>query len=210
MPHISRTLIALFLGLFAAACASPRFAADVVRFHQWPDGAKGEGRSVAVMPANPALEGLEFAPVADIVGRRLAALGFAPPRQDGTADLLALVDFSVGRRAALQDEGRDSPVRVGIGVGSVGRHSGVSVGGIFGVGGSKKPDASFVRTLSVQLKDAASNAVLFEGRATSFGREDDILMVMPYLADAVFEGFPGRSGVTTRFERAMKAASPGY
>jgi hypothetical protein len=41
-----------------------------------------------------------------------------------------------------------------------------------------------------------TDRVLFEGRVQSTGREREIARVMPYMITAMFNNFPGESGVT--------------
>lgn len=193
-------IFSLFLiAVSLTACASQRFEADVVRFHTM--GPDIESRSISIVPARPGLEGLEFTRYANLIGERLRSFGFRPATQGEPAELLALVDYSVMPRALLNERG-DSPVSVGVGVGGVGSHVGVSVGTVFGVG-ERRQDKVFARTLSLQLKDISANEVIFEGRVMSEGEEGSLPVIMPNMVDALFADFPGPSGETTHFEQSL-------
>lgn len=194
-----------FLALMTA-CTSPKFEADVVRFHNLAPATGFEGQSITVIPSDPLQNGLEFASYADVIGRKLSTLGFQPASTQANADYVAVVDFYVQPRAALDDGGR-SPVSVGVGVGGVGRHVGVSVGTVFGVGNSK-PKEVYSRYLSIALKNQASAETIYEGRVTSDGRENSPSLILPIMVDALFADFPGPNGATTKFETTLTPDQP--
>lgn len=198
--------LSLLLITLMAACSSPRFEADVVRFHNLAPAANFQGQSVTVIPLDPVQNGLEFATYADVIGRKLATLGFQPAEFQGSADYVAVVDFTIQPVAAVDDRG-SSPVSVGVGVGGVGRHVGVSVGTVFGVG-DRKPKDIYSRYLSITLKNQASNEVVYEGRVSSNGKEGSPILILPIMTDALFADFPGPSGATTRFETELTPEQP--
>ncbi|MBW7837690.1 MAG: DUF4136 domain-containing protein [Sphingomonadales bacterium] len=199
MPmSVLRFLMLCCAPILLSACASS-LTADVTRFHQLT-GAAGE--TVQVRPADPARAASpEFNRYADLVGAKLAAYGYKPPVAGSPSDLVAEIDWSVSESGDLRS-GDDSPVSVGVGVGggSGGRHSGVGVGvGVstgFNVGGGS--GVSYIRRLSLILIRQSDGARLFEGRAVSRGENSDMLAVMPYLVDALFKDFPGKSGETIK------------
>jgi hypothetical protein len=54
----------------------------------------------------------------------------------------------------------------------------------------------YPRQLILNIEQAKDGAVVFEGKVKSYGTEDNLNEVMPYLVDAMFQNFPGESGVT--------------
>lgn len=175
---------ALVIGL--AGCAS-RFEAEVTRFHEIE---RAGGETATIVAADPQLEGLEFAAYAELVGRQLerhgyTAAGSAPP------DLRVIMGYGL---AEIGSE-RSGPV-VGLGVGHFGRHVGVSYSGLFNVGRERRHYYSY--RLDLVIEETASGRRIFEGSAITSGLGANMQAVMPYLAAALFQGFPGNSGETVR------------
>ena len=90
------------------------------------------------------------------------------------------------------------PVSIGLGGGSYGGgyRGGVGVGGgvSFGIGG--KTRELYVSELSVQLRRRSDNSTVWEGRAITESVGDQPVETAARLANALFKGFPGESGVT--------------
>lgn len=195
MP-IARIIAAALLATSLGACASSRFEADVVRFHR-SDVAKAS--TVSLRPADPNLaQTLEFQSYADILGRQLARHGFRPVT-DGTPNLIGEVSYTTVTRSALRD--KRSPVSVGVGVGGVGSHVGVSLGTAFGLGGNKNEGGTRIHTLALRLMTPGGETV-WEGRAEAeagMNQGGDLPSLFPKLADALLADFPGPSGKTTRY-----------
>lgn len=59
------------------------------------------------------------------------------------------------------------------------------------------------RRLNVTITRAADNKKIYDGTATSQGRTAEATVVAPYLIDALFQDFPGPSGVPRRVELKM-------
>ncbi len=90
------------------------------------------------------------------------------------------------------------PVTIGLGGGSYGRGGGIGGGFSFGIGG--KRHNIIVSDLGLQLKRRSDGSVMWEGHAVTEGiegSEDNApAAIAPRLAHALFQGFPGESGVT--------------
>lgn len=194
---LTRFLSAAFVASSLAACSSPRLEADVVRFHRNDVAAAG---TVTLRHADPQVtQSLEFQQYAAVIGERLARHGFRPAT-GGEADLIGEVGYVTSTRSTLR-EGSSSPVSVGVGVGGVGSHVGVSVGTSFGLGRKSEGSGIRVHTLSLRLMKPDGQTV-WEGRATAeTAREKggDFASLLPGLADALLSDFPGLSGQTTRY-----------
>lgn len=184
-------LLGLVILVLLGGCAS-KFKADVTRFHDLPPI---DGQTVQIVARNPALQDtLEFQKYADLVGARLAGEGFRPPQPDQPSAYIAAIDYGVGEgREALRD-GDGSSVGVGVGGGSRGGLN-VGVSTAFMLSGGDD-DAVYVRNLYMDLTRRSDNVRVFEGRAVSEGRNRDLGRIMPYLVDALFTDFPGKSGET--------------
>jgi len=50
----------------------------------------------------------------------------------------------------------------------------------------------------MDIRDRATNQSLFEGRAQARSTTDELGTLVPNLIEAMFTGFPGRSGETVR------------
>lgn len=187
----------LFILLVAGACThTPE--AQVTRFHTLESGTEppGRGRAVSIEPAGSIVMGPEFVSYADMLGSRLAMHGFQPAG-NGPADIIARLDYESELREGTRADGPQTSVGVGVGGGSR-RGMGFGVSGIFDVTGSEQDVYEY--TLSVTLDDAGTDNRLFEGRAVVAAGAGDISAVMPFLMDALFRDFPGRSGETVRVD----------
>lgn len=203
-----RALIAVGVAAFLLAGCASRFKADVARFYT-PTLPKAE--SFQVVPSDPAKVGsLEFAQYADLVRNKLIAQGYRPAAQGEVPTLDVRLDYvlSSGRE---QIRSTHSPSfgfyglapygfygyypRSRFGFGGHG-----SFGGYGAYGGSEVSSRTiYTRGLTLEITKAGKpEEKLFEGRAISDGADGRLTEVVPYLVQAMFEEFPGQSGVTKR------------
>ncbi len=197
--------------LSLGACATG-FSSDVTRFQQLPIP---QGQTFAVVPLTPELGGLEFQSYADLVGRQMAQEGYRPASDIATADLLVRVGYSI-------DTGRERVRSSGFGAdygfgyspfygrrGSFGgyggfRRSAFSYGfydpWAFGPGFNDVYSYTVYTTeLEMKIDDQrAAGRNVFDGRAEALSRTRRLDRVVPNLVEAMFTGFPGRSGETVR------------
>jgi len=187
----------LCLSLACAAltgCVAPTGPVEVTRFHAPDVSALGKG-TIAVEPAagNDA-SSLEWKSYQAAVARQLGLLGYVEaPAGKGTQ--VALVRL---QRHTYRPERSSSPVSVGVG-GSTGSYgSGVGLG--IGLNLSGAPSEQVETELGVLIKDRASNASLWEGRASFAVRASsplaDTALGAAKISEALFKGFPGQSGET--------------
>lgn len=202
MRIMKKTLLSLALGLPLAACATtaPPSPVEVTRFHESASLAQlGQG-TIFVSDA-PTAEGsdegsLELAVYKAAVAKELALLGYA---ESTRADAAHTAEVRVERFILEGDGSRRGPVSVGVG-GSTGSYrSGVGIGLGFNLGGGGNQERVATR-MSVVIRDVASSAVLWEGRA-QFEVGPDHPLAQPtanaeVVADALFEDFPGGQGET--------------
>lgn len=202
MPIMTKKLLSFALALPLAACATtaPPSPVEVTRFHESASLAQiGEG-TIFVADAPAGLEeqagSLESAPYKAAVARELAQLGYAESARDGAAQV---AEVSVERFIIGDERERRGPVSVGVG-GSTGSYgSGLGVGLGFNLGGGGSNERVGTR-LAVMIRDLASGAVLWEGRAR-FEVGPDHALAEPAanadtIASALFRDFPGGNGET--------------
>lgn len=205
---LSRTLLRLAAPaalLLVGACAEP-FRADVSRFQMMPPP---QGETFVVQASNPRMQGgIEFAQYAQFVSQRLAQQGYRPAAEGAPAALVVSLDYGV-------DNGHEKVVSApgfgGWGYGGFG-YGGFGYGGFGGrygrfsygwadpywYGGFGYPQVDsytyFVSHLDMKIRRTADGRVLFEGRARARSMDDVLPHLVPNLIEAMFVGFPGRSG----------------
>lgn len=223
--RINKLAAAALLGISALAlsgCATG-FPAQVQRYQAMP---APQGQTFFVVPANPAHGGLEFQRYGGHVAQALQAQGYAPASSPETATMLVRLAYGVdeGRQEVRRDpfargygydpfySGWNDPFYRG--------YYGRPYYSRYGYWGPRTPyyygwDDPFydpfggpynqvtVRTvyhsyLDLDIRRRADNAQLFEGRAKARSTNDNLGVLVPNLIDAMFTGFPGRSGETVR------------
>ncbi len=189
--HLAAALAALTL----SACVAPVGPVDVTRFHAADTSALTHG-AIAVEAA-PGMDGssLEFRSYAAAVSRQLALLGYTEAAAGSSGGQMAVMRLS---RQTYRPQRQGSPVSVGIG-GSTGSYgSGLGVG--IGLNLSGPPPEQVETQLSVTIKDRASGAPLWEGRASYIVSAKSPLagtqLGAAKITEALFAGFPGQSGET--------------
>ena len=208
---LSVTAPAALLALSGCATGLPT---QVTRFQQLP---VPQGQTFAIQAERPEDRGgLEFARYAELIRQRLAAEGYTPVADAGQANLIVNVDYGV-------DDGR-TEIRSfptsrfgygGFGYGGFGRpyYSRFGYGGfrspfyygfndplLFdGFGGFNDVRSYTVYTsyLDVDIRRRDGQSV-FEGSVKARSRTDELTRLVPPLVEALFTGFPGRSGETVR------------
>jgi hypothetical protein len=191
-----RTLAPLAALALLAGCTTPAYVSpvEVTRFTGAAPAEFGRGL-IAVRPA-PGGEpnSWEFAAFQSAVAAELQELGYT------VADNAAQVaEIRVERFTGRTEAGRRSPVSVGVGGGTGSYGSGVGAGIGINLGGNR-PAEQIDTQLHVMIRPAPGANALWEGRArftaTANSNYADQRAAAGKLADALFTGFPGRSGET--------------
>ncbi|MGF7171262.1 hypothetical protein FHS91_002960 [Sphingobium xanthum] len=187
-----------------SGCATP-FKADVARFQQLPPA---QGQSFTVQPGNPELSGsLEFAHYADLVAQRLTAQGYTRAADPGSAQLVVSLDYGIDKgtqRIRSSGFARDpffyDPFFYpgyyrGWGGGWRGRYAlGWYDPFLWGPGyDDVESYLVYQSKLSMSINRAGGER-LFEGTARAQSVSSKLTYLVPNLIDALFTGFPGRSG----------------
>ena len=202
MPRsFHRLLIALSCALLLSACSGLRVVDnDVASFAQWSNAsppAPGSRYRFERLPSQQS--GLPQSGISgmELTQDQLEAMARTALDKFGWQNMPAAAAFNVQVSATTRYAQRNpynSPAYGGFG-GFGG--SGISLGGgtagsfigfSFPLGMSEPP--LYLREVSIVVRDAASNAVVFESRATHSGIWNDPRAVLPAMFEAALQGFP--------------------
>lgn len=193
-----------------AGCA-PTFEARVARFSALPPE---PAKTFTIEARNPEYAGgLEFATYANLVRKELLTNGFIEAATPAQATVTVLMDFGVGSpQQRIQTRpgtgwggaGWGAPGWGAPGWGGWGWNP--YWGGGWGApgwgGGWGAPEVysvtEFTSVLAMKMVRTADKASLFEGRAETTSRSNNMTVLMPSLVRAMFTQFPGNSGQTVR------------
>jgi len=226
--RINKFAAAVLLGvstLGLTACATG-FPTQVSRYQAMPAPQGQSFFVVAANPTDSG--GLEFSRYATAVAQAMQAQGYAPAVSPQAATMLVRVGYGVdqGRQEIDVDPFANGYYRGGYGGfydpfyrrGYYGRPYYSRYGGFGGYGGYGRVPfyygwddpfwgSSFNNTraytvyksyLDVDIRRRADNAALFEGQAQARSQTDNLGVLVPNLIEAMFTGFPGRSGERVR------------
>lgn len=220
---MGRLALPLAAAALLSACA-PTFEARVARFSALPTP---PAKTFYVEPANQAdVGGLEFATYANLVKKQMLANGFTEVGTQGSADVTVMLDYGVGApQQRIQTRpgtnvgwggGWGAP---GWGGGGWGWHPywgpgwGPGWGGGWGASWSQPEVYSvteYTTVMAMKMYRNADKANLFEGRAETTSRNNNLPVQMPLLVRAMFTQFPGTNGeaVRVRFNPNDPASVP--
>ena len=206
---------ALALGISAvglSACAES-LNTTVSRYQAMP---APQGQTFFVVPGEgmAANGGLEFQRYAGLVAQQLQARGYAPADSPQKASMVVQLGYGVdsGQTRIVQDPFARSRYGYG-GFGydpfyspfyrprfGFGRGWGYSMGwdDPFWYGGGIDSYVEYHSQIDLHIRAAGTNAPLFDGRAQARSETNRLDVVVPSLVDAMFTGFPGRSGETVK------------
>ena len=191
------------------------FPAKVSRYQVMPAPA---GQSFYVLPFNgPEVGGLEFNHYAAMVSEAMRAYGYAQAPTPAAATMLVRLGYGV-------DQGRQEIVSSPY----AGRYGDPFIGGFYGrpyysrwgygsrygsygrspfyygwedpfwYGDAVRAYTVYVSYLDLDIRRRIDNVPLFEGHAKARSRTDELNRLVPNLVEAMFTGFPGRSGENIR------------
>ena len=197
---VSKSILAaapLGLLLVLGACTTPVGPVEVTRFLA-PETVAQLGRGTIAIESAPGSDwdSLQLRSYEAAVRAELARLGYTEAPA-ATADQIAQVRF--GRQTFRSDGGGRGPVSVGVG-GSTGGGWGSGVGVGIGINLSGKPPEMTATDLGVTIRNRATGAPMWEGRASFSVKASsplaDTQLSAAKMASAMFAGFPGQSGET--------------
>ena len=200
-------LAATALGL--SACAE-QISTTVSRYQAMP---APQGQTFYVVPAGGMATngGLEFQRYAGIVAQQLQARGFQPATSAQSANMIVQFGYGVDHGQVQYVEDPFAYSRFGYGGfggfgwggwGSPFRHSRFGWGSGFAwgwddpywYGGGVDSYVEYHSQVDLHIRAAGTNAPLFDGRVQARSETNRLDVVIPSLVEAMFTGFPGRSG----------------
>jgi len=215
--RIRKFSAALAIGVAAlalSACAES-INTTVSRYQAMP---APQGQTFYVVPAGGMANngGLEFQRYASIVAQQLQARGYQPASDARSANMVVQFGYGVDRGQARYVS---DPFYSRYGYGGYGGFYGPGWGFYrprfgwgwsggyswgwddpfwYGYGSGIDSYVEYHSQIDLHIRQAATNAPLFDGRAQARSETNRLDVVIPSLVDAMFTGFPGRSGETVR------------
>jgi hypothetical protein len=201
MMKIAAAALIGVAALGVSACASS-ITSTVSRYQAMP---APQGQTFFVVPGEgmAAMGGLEFQRYAAIVAQQLQARGYAPATSPTGASMLVQLGYSVdhGQVRVVEDPFRYShrydpffyyP--------RFGYRSSFYYGwnDPFWYGRGLDSYVEYHSEVDLHIRAAGTGQPLFDGRAQARSQTNRLDVVVPSLVEALFAGFPGRSGEIVR------------
>lgn len=192
-----RASLVLTAAVLVSGCAST-LSASVTSFQQWP--ANAQGASYRIEPAPTQVNNLEFQTVADMVRASIGPIGLVEAPSAGAARFVVSIEYGNPATQTWVRTYDDYYLNDGWGFGPAfgGFYGGGWGGGIFMSSYPRDvPVTVYKNTLTVIIKDNSNNkAEVYRSSAVHNSTDDRLIQIMPYLARAVFDDFPGNNGQT--------------
>jgi len=206
--RFKRFAAAALLGVAAlglSACASS-ITSTVSRYQAMP---APQGQTFFVVPGEgmAANGGLEFQRYAGLVAQQMQARGYTPATSPQGATMLVQLGYIVDKgqvryvedpfyRSRLYDPFYYSPFYYP----RFGYRSRFSYGwnDPFWYGGGVDSYVEYHSQVDLHIRAARTNQPLFDGRAQARSQTNRLDVVIPSMVEAMFSGFPGRSGETVK------------
>lgn len=205
---LARKALLPIMALALVAGCAPSFEARVARFSALPPE---PAKTFTIEPRNPEFAGdLEFAAYANLVRKEMLTNGFVEAATPAQATVKVLLDYGVGSpqqriqtRPGTATAGWGNPWGPGWGGRGWNPYWGSPWGPGWGWGGGwSQPEVysvtEFNAVMALKMLRTADKASLFEGRAETVSRNNNLTVLMPKLVRAMFTQFPGNSGETVR------------
>ena len=217
--RISKLAAALALGISAlgiSACAQT-LDTTVSCYQAMP---APQGQTFIVVPGDgmAANGGLEFQRYAAIVAQQMQARGYTPALDVKSANMIVQFGYGIDRGQVRYVADPFLRSRYGYGYGGFGggfydpfyspfyyprfgyRRLGYTYGwdDPFWYGGGVDSYVEYHSQIDLHIRAAGTGQPLFDGRAEARSSTNRADMVLPSLVDAMFAGFPGRSGETVK------------
>lgn len=207
--RIRKIAAAIALGTAAvtlSACAES-ITSTVSRYQAMP---APQGQTFYVVPDGGMARngGLEFQRYAGIVAQQLEARGYRPATDVSSANMVVQFGYGVDRGQVryVEDPFPSAAYSPFWSAGFYGPRFGWGWGGRyawgwndpFWYGGGVDSYVEYRSQIDLHIRATGTNAPLFDGRAQARSTTNRLDVVIPSLVDAMFTGFPGRSGETVR------------
>ena len=201
------TAIAMGAAAIALSACAEQISTTVSRYQAMP---APHGQTFYVVPGGGMANngGLEFQRYAGIVAQQLQARGYVPANSAPSANMIVQFGYGVdrGQIRYTSEPGFGYGGFYGPGWGFYRPRFGWGFGGgylwgwddPFWYGGGIDSYIEYHSQIDLHIRQAGTNAPLFDGRAQARSETNRLDVVIPSLVDAMFTGFPGRSGETIK------------
>lgn len=211
------TAIALGTAALALSACAESIRTTVSRYQAMP---AAQGQTFFVVPAGGTASngGLEFQRYAGLVAQNLQARGYQPATSPEAANMIVQFGYGIDKGQVRYVGDPFYRGRYGWGgfYGSYWRspfyHPHFGWGGAYSwgwndpfwyggygpYGGGISSYVEYRSQIELHIRQAGTNAPLFDGRAQARSGTNRLEVVIPSLVDAMFTGFPGRSGETVK------------
>lgn len=188
--------------LLVSGCAST-LSARVTSYQQWP--ANAQGATYRIVPDQKQVNNLEFQSIADMIRASIGPTGLVEARS-GQPRFDVHINYDNPMTQALVQRYNDPYLYDGWGFGP---SFGGYYGGYRGWGGGiflspstyAEPVNVYKNTLTVIINDNQNKGTeVYRSSAVNVSSSDNLFQAMPYLAQAVFDGFPGNNGQVREVE----------
>ena len=198
---------ALALGAFGLSACAETLDTTVSRYQQMP---APQGQTFYIVPAGgmAANGGLEFQRYAGIVAQQLQARGYTPATNSQNANLVVQFGYGIDRGTTRIVSDPFYGSRYGFGgfgyspyyYPRFGYRSAFSWGwdDPFWYGRGIDSYVEYHPQVDLHIRAAGTNQPLFDGRAQARSMTNRLDRNIPALVEAMFAGFPGRSGEVVR------------
>lgn len=190
-------------------CAST-ISARVTSYEQWPAGVQGQ--TYRIVANERQKNNLEFQSYADMIRASIGPTGLVEATGNAPARFDVSIDYANPVTQSWVQRYNDPYLNDGWGFGPA---FGGYYGGYGGWGGGiwmapsvvNVPVEVYRNSLTVMIKDNQNHGIeVYRCTAVNTSSTDNLAVVMPYLAQAVFDGFPGNNGQVreVNYERARR------
>ena len=204
--HKLSAAVALGVAALALSACAESLSTTVSRYQAMP---APQGQTFFVVPAGgmAANGGLEFQRYAGLVAQQLQARGYTPATSEQGASMVVQLGYNVGPGQVRIVEDPFYRSRYGFGGFydpffspfysprfGLGSRYAWGWDDPFWYGGGVDSYVEYHSGVDLHIRAAGTNQPLFDGRAQARSQTNRLDVVVPSLVDALFTGFPGRSG----------------
>lgn len=187
----------LFAALLALGGCASTLSARVTTYQQWPVGAQGE--YYRIVPAPDQSGNLQFGAFSDMLRAAIGPTGLREAVQGAEPRFDVRIEYHNPVRQVWVQRYNDPYWDGWMGPGFGGYYGGWSRwggGGIFYTPSvSNVPVDVYRNTLTVTMNDRQANGrEVYRATAVHSSQANNLDAVMPYLMQAIFDGFPGNNG----------------
>lgn len=187
---------ALGLAVLATGCAAPSWSAKLTRYQHWPANTNGETYRLAVTQEQRS--NLEFQSFSDSVRAAIGVTGLVEAQAGAPARFVVEMDYGNPQEQTWVPQYADSfygPMGWGMGRGYYAPNDGWAGGFFYSPPIVNVPVTIYRNYLNVVIKDTQNQqAEVYRASAVSYSQSENLAVQMPYLSQAIFDGFPGNNG----------------